>query len=169
MTRQNQIDFSKKTISEAFCLLIKKYKFEEITISQITAEAGVSRSTFYRHFDTVESVVEYTNDSVAEEGLAMLSALESPTLADLIHWRLKIAKELPYLNDLELHPAIKSILATVSPERLRKFSEVLDFKTPYKLTFNEAGFQAVISQWAKTGFRESVDEMTTIILRLTES
>ncbi len=166
MKRKNQIDLSKKTISEAFCLLIKKYKFESITISLITAQAGVSRSTFYRHFNSLESVVEYTNNSIIEQGVAKLSALESPKLEDLIRWRLEVAKELPYLSSLELHPVIKNILATVAPERLRKFSEVLDFQTPYKLTFNEAGFQAVISQWAENGFRESVDEMTSIILRL---
>jgi len=166
MKRKSQTVFSKNTISEAFCRLAKDYDIYKITISQIVAEAGLSRSTFYRHFDTVESVVRYTSDSIIEEGVSMLSSLESPTLEDLIRWRLGIAKDLPYLAGLEMHPTIKNIIGTQPTERLRKLGSVLDFETPYKLTFNLAGFQAIIDQWAENGFQESVDEMTIIALRL---
>ena len=166
MTRKTQIDFSKKTISEAFFKLVQKYDFNKITISQIAAEAGISRATFYRHFDSLESIVEYTSDSFIQDGLDKLSELESPTLKDLIRWRLEIARDLRHLIDIEDHPDIKNILKTVSPERLQHFSHILDFTTPYKVTFNFAGFQAVVSQWAKNGYKESVDEMCDIILEL---
>ena len=98
--------------------------------------------------------------------LPKLSELESPTLEDLIRWRLEVAKDLPYLSNLEKNPAIKDILETVSPERLQKFSHILDFQTPYKFTFNQAGFQAVISERAKNGYVETVDEMSAIIINL---
>lgn len=166
MTRKTQIDFSKKTISEAFFKLVQKYDFNKITISQIAAEAGISRATFYRHFDSLESIVEYTSDSFIQDGLDKLSELESPTLKDLIRWRLEIARDLRYLIDIEDHPDIKNILKTVSPERLQHFSHILDFSKPYKVTFNFAGFQAVVSQWAKNGYQETVDEMCDIIIDL---
>jgi len=166
MKRKTQIYFSKKTISEAFFKLVKKYDFDKITISQIAAEAGVSRATFYRHFNSLESIVEYTADSFIQDGLNKLSKLKSPTLKDLIRWRLESARDLRHLMDLEEHPDIKNILETVSPERLQNFSHILDFTTPYKVTFNFAGFQAVISQWAKNGYKETVDEMCDIIVEL---
>jgi len=166
MTRKTQIDFFKKTISEAFFKLVQKYDFNKITISQIAAEAGISRATFYRHFDSLESIVEYTSDSFIQDGLDKLSELESPTLKDLIRWRLEIARDLRHLIDIEEHPDIKNILKTVSPERLQNFSHILDFSKPYKVTFNFAGFQAVVSQWAKNDYKESVDEMCDIIIEL---
>ena len=166
MKRKTQIYFSKKTISEAFFKLVKKYDFDKITISQIAAEAGVSRATFYRHFNSLESIVEYTADAFIQDGLNKLSKLKSPTLKDLIRWRLESARDLRHLMDLEEHPDIKNILETVSPERLQNFSHILDFTTPYKVTFNFAGFQAVISQWAKNGYKETVDEMCDIIVEL---
>jgi len=166
MTRKTQIDFFKKTISEAFFKLVQKYDFNKITISQIAAEAGISRATFYRHFDSLESIVEYTSDSFIQDGLDKLSELKSPTLKDLIRWRLEIARDLRHLIDIEDHPDIKNILKTVSPERLQNFSHILDFSKPYKVTFNFAGFQAVVSQWAKNGYKESVDEMCDIIIEL---
>jgi AcrR family transcriptional regulator len=166
MKRKTQIAFSKKTISEAFFKLVKKYDFDKITISQIAAEAGISRATFYRHFDSLESIVKYTSDSFIQDGLDKLSKLESPTLKDLIRWRLEVARDLRYLVDIEEHPDIKNILKTVSPYRLQHFSHILDFATPYKVTFNFAGFQAVISLWAKNGYKETIDEMCDIIIEL---
>jgi len=166
MKRKTQVEFSKKTVREAFCRLVKKYDFEKITISQVAAEAGISRATFYRHFDTLESIVKYTVDSISQEGVDRLSELESPTLEDLIRWRLEVARDLRYLTDFEEHPAIKGILETVLPEKLQNFSHILDFQTPYKFTFNQAGFKAVISQWAKNGYVETVDEMSAIVIDL---
>jgi len=166
MKRKTQIDFSKKTISEAFFRLVQRYDFDKITISQIAAEAGISRATFYRHFDSLESIIEYTSDYFIQDGLNRLSELESPTLMDLIRWRLEIAHDLRHLRDVEEHPDIKNILRMVSPDRLQNFSHILDFTKPYKVTFNFAGFQAVISQWAKNGYKESVDEMCEIIIEL---
>jgi len=166
MKRKTQTDFSKKTISEAFCRLVQRCDFERITVSQVSAEAGMSRATFYRHFDTLDSIVKYTAETLIQEGVARLSELESPTLEDLIRWRLEVANDLRYLSGLEEHPTIKSILDSVSPQRLQKFSHILDFQTPYKFIFNQAGFQAVISQWAKNGYVETVDEMSSIIVEL---
>jgi len=166
MKRKTQTDFSKQTISEAFCRLVQRYDFDKITISQISAEAGVSRATFYRHFSTLESIVKYTTDTLIQEGVTKLSQIESPTREDLIRWRLEVAKNLRHLSNLEEHPAIKHILETVAPERLQHFSHILDFQTPYKFTFNQAGFQAVISEWAKNGYVETVDEMSAIIMDL---
>jgi len=166
MKRKKQTDFSKQTISEAFCRLVQRCDFDRITISQISAEAGMSRATFYRHFNTLESIVKYTTDALIQEGLTRLSALDSPRLEDLIRWRLEVARDLRYLTGLEEHPAIKDILETVLPDRLQKLSHILDFQTPYKFTFNQAGFQAVISQWAKNGYVETVDEMSAIIMDL---
>lgn len=43
---------------------------------------------------------------------------------------------------------------------------VLAFATPYKITFNSYGFQAVVNPWAKNGFKKSVDEVCNIIIEL---
>ena len=41
---------SKKTIAGALLKVMQIYDYKEITITQITQEADVSRKTFYRHF-----------------------------------------------------------------------------------------------------------------------
>lgn len=46
-------------ICEGFKNLLKEKSFEEITISDISAKTGCSRSTIYRLFDSVTDVLEY--------------------------------------------------------------------------------------------------------------
>ncbi len=48
---------SREWIHEALLQLIEHTKLEEITIQSLVQKAGVSRSTFYRNYDSVEAVL----------------------------------------------------------------------------------------------------------------
>ena len=50
---------SKLLIAEGLFRLLEKDAFEELTISEICAEAQVSRNTFYRHFHGKKMIVEF--------------------------------------------------------------------------------------------------------------
>ena len=50
---------SKKAISSALLKVMEIYSYNEITVTQITQEAGLSRKTFYRHFNDKEQVLNY--------------------------------------------------------------------------------------------------------------
>ncbi len=50
---------NQKLIGDAFLKLLKHTPFEEISISSICNEAGVSRQTFYSLFQTKENVIRY--------------------------------------------------------------------------------------------------------------
>lgn len=53
-------------IQQALLLLMKDKAYPDITIGEITAKAGVNRSTYYRHFDTKESIIHSYLDSIME-------------------------------------------------------------------------------------------------------
>ena len=46
-------------IVNAFWTLYKNTEIEKITIKNITAESGIHRATFYRHFQDIYAVLEY--------------------------------------------------------------------------------------------------------------
>ena len=50
---------SKKKISKALLTIMKQYDFKEITITQISQEAKLSRKTFYRLFSSKEDVLAF--------------------------------------------------------------------------------------------------------------
>jgi probable dihydroxyacetone kinase regulator len=63
-------DFTKKAIVDAFARILKEKPFEKITISDITSECGVSRMTFYYHFEDIYDMLDYV---IAEKLSAPLS------------------------------------------------------------------------------------------------
>lgn len=56
--KNKQNIFVRNCITEAFFVLLQKYDFEKISISDIIRKAGVSRMGFYRNFSSKEDVVE---------------------------------------------------------------------------------------------------------------
>lgn len=72
MKKQPEItDMTKKHIRDAFWKLYKEYPMESIKVSDVAAEAGVHRSTFYRYYHDVYEIYEQieTEELDAYEGL----------------------------------------------------------------------------------------------------
>jgi len=59
MKRKKQIEESKRMIADAFMRLLQNDSLEDITISQIAAEARMGRNTFYNHFQKKEDILRY--------------------------------------------------------------------------------------------------------------
>ena len=54
-------------IVQALLLIMKEKPYQNISISEITKKAGVNRSTYYRHFEKKESIVQFYLDSTMQE------------------------------------------------------------------------------------------------------
>ncbi len=52
-------EYSRYYIVEALFMLMKEYAYEKISVTDITAKAGVGRATFYRYFKRKEDVIRY--------------------------------------------------------------------------------------------------------------
>lgn len=65
---------SRTALEEALLRLILRRPFEQITIREITAEAGISYPTFFRHFLSKEKLLEY----IAAEEIHRLLTLAQP-------------------------------------------------------------------------------------------
>lgn len=76
--------FVRDELAEAALKLLAFQGFEETTIDQIAASAGVSRRTFFRYFQSKEDVIVESLGDVGEELRAALDARpadEPPTMA----------------------------------------------------------------------------------------
>lgn len=59
MKKQPEItDATRQKILDAFWMLFKEIEIEKITVNQISAEAGIHRSSFYRYFSDIYAVFE---------------------------------------------------------------------------------------------------------------
>ena len=60
---------SKVRIAEALFEKLAVYEFDEISVSEVVAKAGVSRNTYYRHFSTKRSVLTFYIEELLREYL----------------------------------------------------------------------------------------------------
>ena len=58
MTNDENIRLTRSYITQALFSLMKENEYGSISISDIAKKAGVSRATFYRHFDTKDQIVK---------------------------------------------------------------------------------------------------------------
>jgi len=68
-----QKELSKEWIVNALLDLMDKKNFNQITITELSKNADLARRTFYRHFDTVDDVLDYHMKKLSKE-LATLFA-----------------------------------------------------------------------------------------------
>lgn len=80
MKKNIQKERSRLWIIEALFLLMKSKPFQEITITEITEKAGVSRLTYYRNFSSKEDIILKYYDIMFEEFLLMFDNINKEEL-----------------------------------------------------------------------------------------
>ena len=174
MAENKQVQRSREWIFEALILLMKKTKFQDITISDITAKAGVARLTFYRNYNSKEEIIIYEGkkiynklmvdltqnsfgDSVIYESIKKIIGVFND-YADLFDLLLK--NNLDYLIMQSFEVEISNILKKIFG---------VDNTDKYKVKFYEGALFAIAVEWIKNSREESIDEMTDIIYSLIHS
>lgn len=180
-------------MDEALILLLEKKDFEYITVKEICDKAGVNRSTFYLHYETMTDLLEesaqyflknfylqmqQTDDfdmSKGERGIE--NHIQCSEKEDLY---LVTPKYLtPYLefirdNKRIYSTALKHVklfgwVNTFDYMYEKIFSPILDRhgvsekEKPYLVKFYINGLIAIVNEWIKNDCRESIDEIIGII------
>ena len=169
----------------ALIALLKKKPFDYITVSEICEEAGVNRSTFYLHYETIGDLLAETTRYLLDDFLAYFSTdtkaialnLADCELNDLIFICDKYLS--PYLSYVKDH---KEIFGTAL-----LYNQTLGFEDVYKRMFDNIfnpilerfqytpsnrqyvmmyylnGVNAIILEWLRNGCDKSIQEIAEII------
>lgn len=100
----------KGVITEAFVSLCMKKNIDKITVKDIVEVCGISRQTFYYHFQDMLDVVEWAVDQAVQEALA--NSLKEDTLEAALEVFLKMA--------VEKHEVILRLMQSQRREHLEK-------------------------------------------------
>ena len=169
----------------ALISLLKKKAFDYITVSEICEEAGVNRSTFYLHYETIDDLLQETTRYLLDDFLACFSTdtkaialnLADCELSDLIFICDKYLS--PYLSYVKGH---KEIFGTAL-----LYNQTLGFDDAYQRMFDNIfnpilerfhypssnrqyvmmyylnGVNAIILEWLRNGCDKSIQEISEII------
>lgn len=169
----------------ALIALLKKKPFEYITVSEICETAGVNRSTFYLHYETVGDLLAETARYLINDFLAYFSNdvksisvdLTDRELDELIFICDKYLR--PYLTYMKDHKEVFStVLLHVQTFRFddvyaRMFENIFDpildrFHYPlenrkYAMMYYLNGINAIVLEWLKDGCSKSIEAVSEII------
>ena len=173
-------------MDEALILLLEKKDYAFITVKEICEKAGVNRSTFYLHYETIDDLlrecIEYVGNKIQmkfDNKIINKQTIKSSKLSDL----LLISPEylLPYLEFLKENKAIYKI-AYSQPNVLKEkyvvnhlykniFEPILDkFSVPkneqkYMISYYLSGMGAVMIEWIKNDCKEDIQIIIDILTK----
>jgi len=169
----------------ALVSLLKEKPFEYITVSEICKTAGVNRSTFYLHYETIGDLLNETTRYLLDEFLSYFATDTQSVVLNLMDCELN---ELVFICDKYLTPYFAYIKdhkevfkVALAQNKILGFEDV--YKRMFENIFNPIlerfhypsdirqyvmmyylnGINAIIVEWLKNGCDKSTDEISKII------
>ena len=174
-------------MDEALIALLRKKDLEYITVKEVCEKAGVNRSTFYLHYETLSDLTVEAMEYVDRRFLSYFLHDEKDSAAEIPE---KNLDELILISTDYLFPYLKFILENKSIYRaafrnphsvqaharytyLKKYvmEPILTrFGIPqehqkYYISFYIEGTAAIIKEWLRTDCTESVETVAAVIER----
>ena len=164
---------SKNMLAEALLALMHEKAFHDISISELTKRADLSRRTFYRLFSTKEEILLYYIYQIWEKACPILYAAKDHSYFYTSYFHLKFWYEnkefalLLYQNDLIiiLQKFIDMISEDVYKHQngtnpLSQNQEALE----YALAYSSGGALNVIWKWLSQGMEKTPDEVMELLM-----
>ena len=166
---------TKEKIINAYIQLLSETKPEYISALEICEIANIHRSTFYRHYESINDIEIDIEKTVLK---TFSDILDNTPLDDFINGRKTFLRTVSETikNDLSFYTKvllvnrrvgfIEKIDATIRnklKETLSEKTELSDDEIDYVFTFAVAGRIAVYRKWIMSGFKQSEDTISSIL------
>ena len=181
MNTNGKYFYTATLMSEALLALLEKKNFEFITIKELTQKAGVNRSTFYLHYDTLEDLLQETIERLNDEFLKYFTTLPKPTINSPKNAFL-ISEDylLPYLDFVKNNKKVfivahknpklfntekvyKSMYQTIFLPAIEQFCVPEDRKI-FVLEFFTKGVVGIIHKWIEQNCEIPAKDLIKIII-----
>lgn len=172
-------------MDEAFLNLLAKKDFEYITVKEICAAAGVNRSTFYLHYETVDDLLSESVSHINKQFLDHMrkdskSFIDKIAICPLEELNLITPEYLtPYLTYVRDNKRIirtaleKASVLPVEEAYLRMYHYVLEpildrfgvaeADRRYIMAFHIRGLMAIVAEWMKNDCKDSIEHIISVI------
>ncbi|WP_294552287.1 TetR/AcrR family transcriptional regulator [uncultured Pseudoflavonifractor sp.] len=172
-------------MDEALIALLEKKDLEYITVKEICRQAGVNRSTFYLHYETIGDLVNETLEMITQRFRSyfpqqeenILRGIDSRDREELVLVTRKYL--LPYLrfirdNKKIYRAAFRNPVSMQSLPRYEKLKqyilspilerfEIPAAYRPYYIAYYIEGIVAIVKEWLQQDCRDDVEMVSDII------
>ena len=172
-------------MDEALIALLEKKDLEYITVKEICHQAGVNRSTFYLHYESIAELLDETMEMINQRFLSYFPQEEDAVLGDMEHRELNdlvfVTQEylLPYLRFIQdnkkvyraafRNPSSMQANARYGVLKQRILNPILErfeipaARRPYYIAYYVEGIAAIVKEWLRHDCGDSVEMIAAII------
>ena len=168
---QNRI--TKESIFTSLMILMEQKNFHEISITEIAKKAGVSRMAFYRNYNLMEDIIISHLDEFFEEYSKQILSREKINNYEIVClYFAYFRKHERLINNLNNSNSTNLILERCTGFLHLLFQDIMFMRSctseedRYCIEFLAGGFYKVLIEWAKSGMKESDDDMAKIVCNL---
>ena len=162
MNNDEKNSYVKKQITNALLILLKEKELKDISISEITTAAQVSRISFYRNYDDKDNIIkEYISITLNEWNInhpKTIEHTEDDILGDIFAYITEYKDFYLLLRDRGIFYFLKDIIM----DALGPKDEYPNFGA-YTAAFIANGIYGWIEEWFLRGMQESGEEMTKLL------
>lgn len=162
---------SKLWMEDALLKLMETENYSEITIQEITYNAGLSRRTFYRNYSSKAEILEgcFYKIWLEYESLIKLQIdLSLPNIARIFFTVME--RHFDFLSLVNRHQLLPLFLSKVDELLPPAFNQLKGEKMPfpkeniqYALTFSTGGFMRILIRWMNDSELKSPEEMAKVV------
>lgn len=174
-------------MDEALLEILEKKDYAYITVKEICEKAGVNRSTFYLHYETINDLlmesIEYVHqqflDYVKLDSVGVVSRIRSCPTEELYLFTPEYL--MPYLTYIKEHkrlfrtmvdnPVSLQLDKTYQRMFQHVFNPILErFQVPekergYMMAFYIQGLMAIVKSWLKNECEDSIEYIISVMHR----
>lgn len=161
---------SKKMLMNGLIKLMETYDFSVITVTQICQEAGLSRRTFYRLYNTREDILDEYMSTLAEEFICMVADTVPHHYSEVaaIYFEFWKQHEI-FLNLLKKNKMLEIIyrisgeIAPVVFQKVKPDMKLDDMTLSYSLSYSLGGLNGMLIRWVEEGMKLSSEQIKSIL------
>lgn len=161
---------SAEKIWQALLACMKQYRFEDITVMDVTKECGIARTTFYRCFDNTADILTWKCDECFHEVLDSYHPEQFGGELDLARHYFAYWTEHYDILELLIKIGRQDIIYTchmknadILSERYGELPDLPKKHTSYFMAIRTGFTISVLTAWLKNGRKESTDELISIM------
>ena len=153
---------TREYIRTAMIYLANEKPFNEISITELTRRAGVSRTAFYRNYDSKNDVLKEIGQNVISETAKLISNTELS-----VHSRLIMIFEgvRDHQKDVRMLLHCKMPMENLFPngQLLESIFPSKSIEDHYRKIAADAVMSSIVREWVNSGLKETPEEMTAIV------
>jgi AcrR family transcriptional regulator len=174
---------SRTALQTSFTELLRTVPYPKITITDITAKAGIARHTFYNHYETKSDLLHHLIDSALEDFFLILKDLDLFLVNPAQEHAMLTAFFQTWRDHNEIVNLLKAVdIEYVVMERLkafftRFFYEKVKREMPgvdlqlarYLISFNSYSLLGILLPWFESGMKQKPEDLAGLYNLLSDS